>query len=166
MVRDRETRAFWLAPMASTLPLIPFFCLPTSPWYLGKLMGEPSHPFLASPWGPWLGLAAVLFDGTLLAYFVALPLYLMVRGAGKLPVIWFGVAGILASQLVRALQHFRQPGLREFAVSGWSPLFGLACGLTAAGCFLLLRQRRFSGSVYGLPVGLVTLCGYVLVAAK
>ena len=162
MVRAHDSQAFWLAPMASTLPLLPFFCLPSSPLYLGKLMGEPAHPFVTSP---WLALAAVLFDGTLLAYFVALPLYLMAQD-GELPLIQFGVAGILASQLVRVLQHFRQPGLRDFAQSGWSPLFGLACGLTAAGCFLLLRQRRFSGSVYGLPVGLVTLCGYVLVAAK
>ena len=42
---QNEKLAFWLAPLLSTIPLIPFFSLPSSPLYLGKLMGDPAHPF-------------------------------------------------------------------------------------------------------------------------
>jgi hypothetical protein len=49
-----EKLAFWLAPLLSTIPLIPFFSLPSSPLYLGKLMGDPTHPFLWPRLGPWL----------------------------------------------------------------------------------------------------------------
>jgi hypothetical protein len=105
-------------------------------------------------------------DGILLAYLMALPLYFVLRTGGKLPVVAFGMAGVLASQVVHALQNFRQPALREFAISGWSPLFGLACGLSAGACFVLLRNRRFPRLAYGLPAAVVTLCGCLLVAAR
>jgi hypothetical protein len=43
---QNEKLAFWLAPLLSTIPQIPLFSLPLSPLYLGKLMGDPAHPFL------------------------------------------------------------------------------------------------------------------------
>jgi hypothetical protein len=157
--------AFWLAPMASTIPLILFFGLRVSPWYIGKLMGEPAHPF---PWlrlGPWLGTAGVVFDGMLLAYFMAVPVYLTVfrTGRNRPTLLAFCLAGILASQLVHGVQHFRQPGLREFATSWLSPFFGCLCGLAAGACFVLLARRRFSPVarvlLYAMPVAILLACG-------
>ena len=120
-LRSNEPLAFWLAPLASTIPLIPFFSLPSSPLFLGKLMGDPAHPFLWPHLGPWLAAMAVVFNGMLLAYFTALPVYLVLKATGTMPAIrtlvLFSLAGVLASQLVHVTQHFRQPGLREFAVS-------------------------------------------------
>jgi hypothetical protein len=165
-------RAFWLAPLASTIPLIPFFGLPSSPLFLGKLMGDPTHPFLWPHWGPFLAAMAVVFDGTLLAYFVAIPLFLILRAVGKLSVIrvlvLFGLAGILASQLVHLAQGFRQPGLREFAVSWLSPLFGCLCGLASGACFALIANRRFPPAArralaYSLPIATLAASGSALV---
>jgi hypothetical protein len=89
--------------------------------------------------GPWLAAMAVVFDGTLLAYFVAVPVYLVLKAAGATSVVrvlvLFSLAGVLASQLVHVTQGFRQPGLREFAVSWLSPLFGCLCGLVSGACF-------------------------------
>ncbi|MGA3043462.1 MAG: hypothetical protein ABSF54_22020 [Bryobacteraceae bacterium] len=169
--QHNENPAFWLAPLASTIPLIPFFSLPSSPLFLGKLMGDPAHPF---PWphlGPWLAAMAVVFDGTLLAYFVAVPLYLLLRSAGTPSVIRllvaFALAGVMASQLVHVAEGLRQPGLREFAVSWLSPLFGCLCGLFSGACFALFRNRRFRPAaralVYSLPAAVLVTCGGVLV---
>jgi hypothetical protein len=168
--RDSGNPAFWLAPLASTIPLIPFFSLRPSPLFLGRLMGDPTHPFLWQHWGPWLTAAAVIFDGTLLAYFVAVPVYLILKAARKLSeirvLILFSLTGVLTSQLVHVTQGFRQPGLREFAVSWISPLFGCLCGLVSAACFALFANRRFSQAarvlVYSLPVAIVVACGSVL----
>jgi hypothetical protein len=166
---DRRTGnrnlAFWLAPLASTIPLILFFGLRVSPWYIGKLMGEPAHPFLWPGLGPWLGSAGVVFDGMLLAYLMAVPVYLMmsVRGGIGRVLIAFCLAGTLASQLVHGVQEFRQPGLREFATSWLSPLFGCLCGLAAGACFALLAKRRFSPAarvlLYCMPVAILVACG-------
>jgi len=38
--RNSENLAFWIAPLVSPIPLIPFFSLPWSPLFLGKLMGN------------------------------------------------------------------------------------------------------------------------------
>jgi len=178
---DSLNPAFWLAPLVSTLPLIPFFSLPASALFLGRLEPNPAtNPFLHSPWGPWLAAAGVVFDGTILAYIAAVFLYLILFGSGrrrqsfageKLPtvriLILFSMAGIAASQLVRVLQNFRQPGLREFAVSWLSPFLGCLCGLIAGACFAFLANRRFSlaarALVYSLPVAIVVACGIFLV---
>jgi hypothetical protein len=171
--RNNEGLAFWLSPLVSTIPLIPFFSLPSSPLFLGKLMGDPTHPFLWPQLGPWLAAMAVVFDGTLLAYFVAVLVYLFLKAAGTMSVVrvlvLFSLAGVLASQLVHLTQGFRQPGLREFAVSWLSPLFGCLCGLVSGACFALLANRRFSVTarilVYSLPVAILVACGSTLVWA-
>jgi hypothetical protein len=170
-----EKLAFWLAPLLSTIPLIPFFSLPSSPLYLGKLMGDPTHPFLWPRLGPWLAAMAVIFDGTLLGYFVALlmavPVYVLFRTTGRLSVIrvliLFSLTGVLASQFVHVVQGFRQPGLREFAGSWLSPIFGCICGLLSGACFVISANRRFSlagkALVYPLPVAVLVVCASTLV---
>jgi hypothetical protein len=172
---DNEKLAFWLCPLVSAIPLIPFFCLPWSPLFLGKLMGDPTHPFLWPQLGPWLAGMAVVFDGTLLGYFMALlvagPIYLFIKAAGKVSVprvlILFSLAGILASQFVHVAQGFRQAGLREFAVSWLSPLFGCLCGLASGAFFALVANRRFPsaarGLFYSLPAAILAACGGTLV---
>jgi hypothetical protein len=180
---DNVNPAFWLAPLVSTVPLIPFFSLPSSPLFLGNLMGTltTTHPFLRPRSGPWLAAVAVIFDGTLLAYFVAVFIYLLLFGSrriqrdffnatGKLSLvrvlILFGLAGISASQFVHWVQDFREPALREFAVSWLSPLFGCLCGLISGACFALFANRQFSATartlVYSLPVTVVAATGSVL----
>jgi membrane associated rhomboid family serine protease len=139
--------------------------------FLGKLMGDPAHPFLWPHLGPWLAAMAVVFDGMLLAYFTALPVYLVLKATGTMPAIrtlvLFSLAGVLASQLVHVTQHFRQPGLREFAVSWLCALFGCICGLVSGGCFALLANRRFPATArilaYSLPAALLVACGSSLV---
>jgi hypothetical protein len=175
MHRDNEAPALWLAPLAATLPLIPLFSLPSSPLFLGKLMGNPMHPFLWPRLGPWLAAMAVVFDGTLLGYFtlllVALPFYLVFKTSGKASafrvLILFTLAGACASQFVAAVQGFRQPLLRDFAVSWLSPLIGCLCGLVAGTSFALFANRRLSrsarGLVYSLPVAMIIACGSALV---
>lgn len=170
-----EKLAFWLAPLLSSIPLIPFFSLPSSPLYLGKLMGDPTHPFLWPALGPWLAAIAVIFDGTLLGYFgallIAVPVYVLFRRTGRLSVIrvliLFSLAGILASQFVHAVQGFRQPGLREFAGSWLSPLFGCICGLLSGVFFAVSANRRFSPAVkallYSLPVAVLVVCAGTLI---
>lgn len=170
-LRTNEGPAFWLAPLVSTIPLLPFFSLPSSPLFLGRLMGDPTHPFLWPQLGPWLAAIAVVFDGTLLAFFVAVPVYLLLKAARTMSVvrvlILFSLAGVLASQLVHVTQGFRQPGLREFAVSWLSPLFGCLCGLVSGACLALFANRRFSVTarilVYSLPVAVLVACGSTLV---
>jgi hypothetical protein len=50
-ILENEILALWLAPLVSTLPLIPFFSFRFSPLFLGVLMADASHP---TNW-PWLG---------------------------------------------------------------------------------------------------------------
>jgi hypothetical protein len=169
--RENENLAFWLSPLAAALPLIPFFAFPSSPLFLGKLMGESGHPFLWPQLGPWLAAIAVVFDATLLAYFMAVPLWFLVKALDRLSVmrmlLVFALAGILASQLVHVAQGFRQPALREFAVSWLSPLFGCACGLVSGAFFLMLANRRFPAAARAiaaaLPVAVLLVCGSTLV---
>lgn len=174
--RNSEDFAFWLAPLAATAPLIPVFSLPWPTLFLGKLMGDTSHPFLQPHWGPWLAATAVVFDGTVLAYFTAVLLYVFLRASGQWPatrlsairiMVLFSLAGVLASQFVNAVQGFRQPRLREFAGSWLSPLFGCLCGLASGWCFALLAKRRFPPAarvmVYAMPVVILLVCGGALV---
>jgi hypothetical protein len=50
---DADTRVIrhvvqrWPGMTVSTVSLPPFFSLPSSPLFLGKLMGDPTHPFLS-----------------------------------------------------------------------------------------------------------------------
>ena len=177
-----ENLAFWLAPVASVVPLIIFFGVSSSPLFIGRLMGEPAHPFLWPRIGAWVGTAGVAFDGTLLAYLTAIPMYFVAIRKGHIRraflkstgapslgrlIAAFGVAGVLASQLVRLAQNFRQPLLRAFAESWMSPLFGFVCGLCACACFVLLANRRFSEKartlLASLPIAVVVAYGGVLI---
>src|SRR5271163_1802701 len=118
-----EPLAFWLAPLVAVLVLIPFFSFPASPWFLGKLAGEPMSLLGV---GPWLSALGVLFDGTILGYammyVLAVPIYFLLKERTQVSVvrvmILFCLTGVAASQVVHGLQNFRQPALREFA-SGW-----------------------------------------------
>jgi hypothetical protein len=83
-LRENENLAFWLSSLVATLPLIPFFSVPSSPWFLGNLMGDTTNPFLWPGLGPWLAAMAVIFDGTLLAYFVAGLIYLPLFSSGRI----------------------------------------------------------------------------------
>jgi hypothetical protein len=174
--------AFWLAPMVSTIPLIPFFSLPSSPLFRGRLMGGATNPFLQPQWGPWLAAAAVIFDGSLLAYFVAVFIYPLLFGSGRIHrdllnaagklslmrvLMLFSLAGVSASQLVHWVQNFREPALRAFAASWQAPLFGCLCGLISGACFAFFANRQFSPGaralVYSLPVTIVVACGGILI---
>src|SRR5215831_14977710 len=88
---ENEALALWLAPLVSTLPLIPFFAIRQSPLFLGRLMGEPLHPFTRQWLGPVLSGMAVVFDGTILAYlllaFLAVPVYFILKRRGRLSVL-------------------------------------------------------------------------------
>ena len=120
-----EILALWLAPFVSTLPLIPFFAIRFSPLFLGALEVGPNHP-TTWPWfGPLLSAMGVIFDETILGsvaeIVVALPIYLLLRKLGKLSLIRIVLVGIItaiaASQFVAVVQHFKRPGLRDFATS-------------------------------------------------
>ena len=140
LLSKKELKAFALAPLFSVLPLLPWFCIPRSPLFLGKLVPEIDLNI-------GVALFAVVFDGTILAYVVevlfALPVYLLLRKRGwsKRRLYLLGcVSGIAGSIIVMVLQNFRQAALREFAMSSLSPLFGIACGVSAA--FVFWRIMR------------------------
>jgi hypothetical protein len=168
-----ENLAFWLAPLSSMIPLAFIFGLPRSPLFMGTLMaGDPVNPFLWPRLGPWLAAAGVIFDGILLAYLIAVPIYLFFRltrepMSAKRMTIIFAISGVAVAELVHALQNFRQPGLRAFADSWLSELIGCLCGLVAGACFAFFVKRRFSGIsrtiLYSLPAALFLICGSILV---
>jgi hypothetical protein len=135
-----EILALWLAPIVSTLPLIPFFSLRFSPLFLGTLMADRGPT--TSRWiGPVLSAAGVIFDGTILGYaalfVVALPVYLILRRLNQLSpvhiVLLGAIAGIIASQFVayvRAVQTARTYGICPIVVvplAGW--IVGRRCGM-------------------------------------
>lgn len=113
----------------------------------------------------------MIFDGTLLAYFVAVPVYWILKNSGKLStlrvLLVFALAGVVASQLVHPLQDFRQPLLREFAISWLAPLFGCLCGLVSGAGFVFFARVRLSVTArvvaYALPLAILAACGTVLV---
>ena len=172
---ENDALALWLAAPVSTIPLIPLFSMPSSPLFLGRLMGEAGHPFLWPRLGPWLSAMGVLFDGTLLAYtmllLIVVPVYLGFRASGKRSVarlvIAFSLAGVIASQVVHVLQGFRQPALRTFAVSWLSLVLGCLCGLAAGLFFVLFAQKQRSipgrAALYPLPIAVLVACAAVLV---
>jgi hypothetical protein len=167
--------ALWLVPLAATVPLAIFFSVPGSPLFLGKLTGEQSGSvFLLPHLGPWLSLAAIVFDATLLGYVVIAPVWLLLKAAHVRVERWplarvaslLSLAGIGLSFVVRATQNFQQPGLRLFATSWLSPLFGCLCGLSAAAGFAwLIRQRwlvRAGRALYVLPGAVLLVCAILL----
>jgi hypothetical protein len=175
---ENQALALWLAPVVSTMPLIPFFCIRSSPLFLGRLMGDPLHPFAWSRLGPLLSGMAVVFDGTIFAYlllvFLAIPSYFTLKKNGKLSVrnllIAFVTVGVAGSQLARLItQGFRQAGLRDFSNGPWAPLLGLLCGLAAGAFVAYVANRRISSTARSLmflaPIAVVTICAFSLVAA-
>jgi hypothetical protein len=171
-IDTNERVALCLAPFFSIAPLLPIFGLRASPLFLGRLMDDPTHPMNWPVWGPWLSSTAVVFDGTILAYVVALlfvlPVYLSIKPARTFSVMAiFALGGVLASQLVHLLQGFRQPDLSDFANSWLSPLLGCLCGLTAALFFAWFARRRWTSVtrslLCSLPVASIVACGFALV---
>jgi hypothetical protein len=175
--RNPGNIALWLAPLAAPLPLVIFFSLPGSPLFLGKLMGAgEANPFLRPHLGPWLALAAVVFDATVLAYVVVTPFWLLLKASHASVEHWpltrvavlLSLAGIGMAFLVRGLQDFQQAGLRDFALSWLSPLFGCLCGLSATACFAWLVRRRWLSRermvLYPLPLAVLVVCATVLMA--
>ncbi len=174
-MRENERLAFWLTPLAAALPLIPFFSIRASPWFLGKLMRDPAHPMSLPGVGPWLSATGVVFDGTILGYVmiyaVALPIYLLLERRAQMSLvrlmILFCLTGVFASQVVHFLQNFRQRGLEEFADGWMSPLFGCLCGGAAGLFFSFCSGRRIPifmrPVVYALPAGVLFVCGFVMV---
>jgi hypothetical protein len=167
--------ALWLAPLVATIPLIPFMSLPSSPFYLGRLMDDPRHPFNWPQLGPLLSALAVFFDAWILGMATLLvlvaPAYAGLREYGKLSarntLLVCAVAGIAASQFARSIaQGFRQADLRAFANSAASPVLGCICGL-AAGIFIAqFATRRISGPVIWLiPVAALSLSAILQVWA-
>jgi len=141
----REIVAFAIAPLACSLPLLPWFAIPGSPLFLGKLVAE--HNMSAG-----FAAFAVIFDGTLLGYCMelvfALPIYLLLRALTVLTVCRFfilaGSSGVLGSIVVVLLNNFRQPALRAFAESALSPVLGALCGLISAVVFWSLTRQTVS----------------------
>ena len=119
-----EAAALWLAPLVAAIPLIPFMSFPASPFFLGRLMDDPTYPMNWPRLGPLISASAVVFDagllGMLAVLFVVAPIYFALRKRGRnsalsiLPVC--AGAGILASQVAWMASHsFRQADLRAFA---------------------------------------------------
>src|SRR5580692_7757039 len=120
MRRDwqNEAAALWLAPLVATIPLIPFLSIPSSPFFLGRFMDDPTHPMNWPHAGPLISALALIVC------------------AG---------ADILASQIARMIvQGFRQADLRAFANSGTSPILGCLCGLAAGGFIAYFANRRLA----------------------
>jgi hypothetical protein len=173
---EHEILALWLAPLISTLPLIPIFSIRSSPLFLGALEVAPNHP-TTWPWfGPVISAMGIIFDGTILGgvaeIVIALPVYLVLRWFGKLSesrIVLLGIiTAILASQFVGAAQNFKQPGLREFATSWLSPalacLSGAAAGLFVA--YLRNSRIRLRESLlecgFLLPIASLVACAFTL----
>jgi hypothetical protein len=174
-MQENERLAFWLTPLAAVVPLIPFFSIPASPWFLGRLMADPTGPMSWPGVGPWLAAVGVVFNGTILGYVVTyavvLPIYFLLKDGMKMSLprlmVLFCLAGVFASQVVHLLQNFRQAPLREFA-EGWvSPLFGCLCGAVAGLFFAMGRRWRtpglWRGVIYTVPVATLAICAFVMV---
>jgi hypothetical protein len=174
MHRDwrNEAAALWLAPLVSTIPLIPFLSIPSSPFFLGRLMDDPTHPMNWPHMGPMISALAVVFDaeilGIVIVLFLVAPAYVGLRESGKntarnILLVCAG-AGILASQIARMIaQGFRQADLRAFANSGTSPILGCLCGLAAGGCIVYFANRRLAPMlIWCAPVAALAISALVL----
>ena len=164
-----------LAPMISTLPLIALCSVPASPWFLGRLMDDPAHPFNQPHFGSLVSAMAVVFDGQILAglmmLFLVAPAYIGLRRNGKDSVrnvlALTGAAGIVASQIARLIaQGFRQADLRAFANSWESPIVGCLCGL-AAGAFIVYFAKRRIDRFFGYlaPIAVHAISAVILIAS-
>jgi hypothetical protein len=170
-----DVSVLWLAPLVATLPLIAFCCLPASPWFLGRLMDEPSHPMNQPVIGPLISAMAVVFDGQILAGLMVLllvaPAFIGLRANGRIStrniLALTGAAGVVASQIARLIvQNVRQADLRLFANSWESPVIGCICGL-AAGAFIayFMKRRIARPFAYLTPIAAQALAAVILIAA-
>jgi len=167
-----EAATLWLAPLVATIPLIPIMSIRSSPFFIGRLMDDPTHPFNWPHTGPLISAAAVVFDaeilGILFVLFLVAPVYWGLRQYGKNSArniaIVCGGAGILASQIARMISHgFRQPDLRAFASSGISPILGCLCGLAAGGFIAAFANRRMARvPVFFIPAAALGICVVVI----
>jgi hypothetical protein len=177
-LRENETLALWLAPVVSTIPLIPFLSIRSSPYFLGTLMDDPTHPMTWQWWGPLLSAMGVVFDGTILGYLtgtlLAVPVWLVLREHNKLSMLrvslLFALAGLIASQVAHLMgQGFRQPDLRNFAGSWLSAVLGILCGFTAGAFAVSFATIRLPGRIRlvicVVPVVVLVICGATMVGA-
>lgn len=148
------------------------------PFFLGRLMDDPSHPFNWPHIGPLISALAVVFDagilGILIVLFLVAPAYAGLREYGKNTarntlIVCTG-AGAVASQIARMIaQGFRQTDLRAFANSGSSLALGLLCGLAAGGFIAYFANRRIAramiccapGAALGISAGVLIWSGSV-----
>jgi hypothetical protein len=148
-----EAAALWLAPVAATIPLIPFVSIPSSPFFLGKLMDDPMHPFNWPHIGPLISAMAAFLDaeslGIVIVLFLVAPIYAMLRKCGRNTAGYIltacAVSGVVASLIARVIaQSFRQADLRAFANSEASLGLGCLCGLAAGGFVAYFAGRRIA----------------------
>jgi hypothetical protein len=157
-----EAAALWLAPFIAAIPLAVTMSIRSSPVFLGKLIGEPSHPFNWPHLGQLQSAMAVFFDAEILGVLTLLfflgPAYAGLRATGKNTavntLILCAVAGVAASQVAHLIaQGFRQAELRAFAGSDMAPILGCVCGLAAGGAIVHFANRRIArAAVCCLPV--------------
>jgi hypothetical protein len=167
-----EAATLWLAPLVATIPLIPIMSIRSSPFFIGRLMDDPTHPFNWPLAGPLISAAGVVFDaeivGILLVLFLVAPIYLGLRHNGRNSalniLIVCGGAGILASQIARMISHgFHQADLRAFANSEISPILGCLCGLAAGGFVASFANRRMARvPIFCIPPAALFICMVVI----
>lgn len=170
---QNEAAALWLAPLVATIPLIPFLSIRSSPFFLGRLMDDPTHPLNWPHAGPLISAFAVVFDaqilGTLMVLFIVAPAYFGLRESRRITdrniVIVCAGAGILASQIARVAAHgFAQADLRAFANSAVSPILGCICGLAAGGFIAYFANRRLARTLsWCAPVAALAVSAVVLI---
>jgi hypothetical protein len=167
-----EAATLWLAPLVATIPLIPIMSIRSSPFFIGRLMDDPTHPFNWPATGSLISAAGVVFDAEILGIFFVLflvaPVYWGLRQYGKNSarniLIVCGGAGILASPIARMISHgFRQADLRVFASSGISPILGCLCGLAAGAIIATFANRRMARlSIFSIPPAALFICTVVI----
>jgi hypothetical protein len=167
-----EAATLWLAPLVATIPLIPIMSIRSSPFFIGRLMDDPTHPFNWPHTGPLISAAGVVFDagilGILLVLFLVAPIYSGLRKYGKNSalniMILCGGAGLLASQIARMVSRgFHQADLRAFASSGIVPILGCLCGLAAGAFIAAFANRRMARvPICCIPAAALGICLVVI----
>lgn len=157
-----DAAALWVAPIVAAITLALFMSIPALPFYLGRLMDDPTHPMNWPRLGPLIAALAVVFDAGILGILAVLvlvaPAYAGLRKSGtntaRNILLPCAGAGIAASQVARlAAQGVRQTDLRAFANSATSPILGCLCGLAAGGFIAYFANRRIARTpVWCVPV--------------
>jgi hypothetical protein len=153
-----KAATLWLAPLMATIPLIPIMSIRSSPFFIGRLMDDPTHPVNWPATGPLISAAGVVFDaeilGILFVLFLVAPVYWGLRQSGKNSarniLIVCGGAGILASQIARMITWPPSGGSARFRELGGFAHSGPT--LRAGGRSL---HRDFRESSHGAPLDLL-----------